>query len=75
MARTRNAVETVPFTIRTTPWVIDTVEVLARTGRFGKNGAEVAEELLRAKLREVELEGWLEKSERRAKPRTRASYA
>jgi hypothetical protein len=75
MARSRNSVETVPYTIRTTPWVVDTVEVLARTGRFGKNGAEVAEELLRAKLREVEREGWLEKSERRASARSRASHA
>ncbi len=75
MSRGRNSVETVPFTIRTTPWVVDTVEVLAKTGRFGKNPAQVAEELLRAKLREVEREGWLAKSERRPRARMRGSYA
>lgn len=48
--------------ISTTPWVADTLDLLARTGRFGKAPSEVAEELLRAKLREIELEGWLAKS-------------
>jgi len=38
------------------------LELLANLGRFGKNGSEVGEELLRAKLREVELEGWVEKA-------------
>jgi hypothetical protein len=61
MARAPNAVETEIIKISTTPWVSETLERLARTGRFGKNPSEVADELLRAKLREVELEGWLEK--------------
>ncbi|WP_242353922.1 hypothetical protein [Anaeromyxobacter sp. SG64] len=65
MARPRNSVETQPVTIRTTPWVVEALDVLATTGRFGKNAAEVAEELLRAKLRDVEREGWMEKAPRR----------
>lgn len=59
MARSRNSVETKPVTIRTTPWVLQTLDALAASGRFGKNPAEVAEELLRSKLRDVETEGWL----------------
>jgi hypothetical protein len=59
MARTRNAVKTVWIKISTTPQVHDVLTRLAQTGRFGKSATEVAEELLRAKMREVELEGWL----------------
>jgi hypothetical protein len=59
MSRTKNAVETKNVKISTTPWVFETLERLARTGRFGKAATEVAEELLRAKLREIEMEGWL----------------
>lgn len=68
MPRTKNAVETRTVKISTTPWVVETLDVLAKTGRFGKAASEVAEELLRAKLREVELEGWLDrpKATRRA---------
>jgi hypothetical protein len=61
MARAHNSVETQLVKISTTPWAVKTLEVLARTGRFGKNAAAVAEELLRAKLRDVEREGWLAK--------------
>jgi hypothetical protein len=61
MARIANAVETVPLHLSTTPQVKELLDLLAQTGRFGKNGSEVGEELLRAKLREVELEGWLER--------------
>lgn len=73
MARTRNAVETVPVHLSTTPQIWDLLEALADTGRFGKNPSEVGEELLRAKVREVELEGWLERSahvRRQRPPRT-----
>ena len=59
--RPPNAVETVPLHLSTTPQVKELLESLAVTGRFGKNASEVGEELLRAKLREVELEGWLER--------------
>lgn len=65
MARAQNTVETHVVTISTTPWVGETLESLAKTGRFGKNPSDVAEELLRAKLREIETEGWLEKPARR----------
>jgi len=61
MPRSRNAVETVDVHLSTTRQVRELLERLADTGRFGKNASEVGEELLRAKLREVELEGWLEK--------------
>lgn len=59
MAQARNAIETVPVKLSTTPQVVKALEALAKTGKFGKNASEVAEELLRAKLREIELEGWL----------------
>ena len=59
MPRSPNPVETHLVKISTTPWVVRTLDDLAETGRFGKNAAEVAEELLRAKLREIEQEGWL----------------
>ncbi len=62
MPRTRNPVETELVKISTTPWAVRTLDKLAKTGRFGKNAAQVAEELLRAKLREVEKEGWLKKA-------------
>jgi hypothetical protein len=68
MPRTRNAVDTRPVKLSTTPWVVETLEMLAKTGRFGKAPSEVAEELLRAKLREIELEGWLD----RARPKRHA---
>jgi DNA repair protein RadC len=58
MPRARNAVETVKLQLSTTPQVAELLELLAKTGRFGKNASEVAEELMRTKLREVELEGW-----------------
>lgn len=67
MARARNSVETVKLHLSTTPQVARMLEALAKTGRFGKNASEAAEELMRAKLREVELEGWLD-----APPRHRA---
>ena len=68
MARGRNPVVTQSVKVSTTPWVTVSLERLARTGRFGKNASEVAEELLRAKLRELELEGWLDReASRRAR--------
>ncbi len=65
MPRTRNAVDTVKLQLSTTPQVVRALEQLANTGKFGKNASEAAEELLRTKLREIELEGWLRR------PRTR----
>lgn len=62
MARSRNAIETVKLQLSTTPQVVDALELLAKTGKFGKNASEAGEELLRMKLREIELEGWLSRT-------------
>jgi Arc/MetJ-type ribon-helix-helix transcriptional regulator len=59
MTRTRNVVDTVKLQLSTTPQVVDALEALVKTGKFGKNASEAGEELLRLKLREIELEGWL----------------
>lgn len=59
MARIRNAVSTVKLQLSTTPQVVKALGQLANTGKFGKNASEAAEELLRSKLRELEVEGWL----------------
>ena len=59
MARTRNPVETTKVQLSTTPQVVRALEALAKTGMFGKNAAEVAEELMRQKLREVMRDGWV----------------
>jgi hypothetical protein len=59
VARTRNSVKTVKLQLSTTPQVVAALESLASTGKFGKNASEAGEELLRVKLREIELEGWL----------------
>jgi hypothetical protein len=68
MGRNKNPVDTVELHLSTTPQVKELLERLATTGRFGKNGSEVGEELLRAKLREVELEGWLDRPVQRRRP-------
>jgi len=52
-------VPTVKVHLATTPQVVAALERLVATGKFGKSASEVAEELLRLKLREIELEGWL----------------
>lgn len=62
MPRSRNPVNTVKLQLSTTPQVVEALEALAKTGKFGKNASEAGEELLRLKLREVELEGWLTRS-------------
>jgi hypothetical protein len=59
MRRARNSVRTVKLHLSTTPQVVAALEQLAVTGKFGKNPTEAGEELLRLKLREIELEGWL----------------
>jgi len=38
--------------------VIERLDALAMTGLYGKNGTEVAEELLRQKLLEIEIPKW-----------------
>jgi hypothetical protein len=44
--------------ISTTPQVLRALQQLVRTGLFGKSVAEVAEELMRGRLRELVREGW-----------------
>jgi len=51
--RTRNTVPTAELKLSTTDQVVAYLEKLARTGMFGKNPSEVAEQLLREKLREI----------------------
>jgi hypothetical protein len=60
VARSRNPVETVKLQLSTTNQVVEALEALAKTGKFGKNASEAGEELLRLKLREIELEGWID---------------
>lgn len=45
--------------VETTAEVEDALARLVTTGLFGRTVASVAEELLRDKLRQIELEGWL----------------
>jgi hypothetical protein len=65
VARIRNTVETVKLQLSTTPQVVAALDALAKTGKFGKTASEIGEELLRLKLREIELEGWLQAPGRR----------
>ncbi len=57
-ARKNNVVETKTAAIRTTLQTWSELERLARTGLFGKTPSEVAEQLVREKLRELLLQGW-----------------
>ncbi len=57
-SRRPNRVETSHLNLSTTPQVVARLDVLALTGLYGKNGTEVAEELLRQKLREIEIPEW-----------------
>ena len=67
-ARQPNVVETVPLKLSTTPQVIGRLETLAITGLYGKNGTEVAEQLLRQKLLEIEIPAWAKPVSRSRKP-------
>jgi len=73
MPRAPNQVETIKVQLSTTPQVVESLEKLAKTGKFGKNASEAAEELLRLKLREIELEGWLDEKPRTARRRKPSS--
>ncbi|MEW6307322.1 MAG: hypothetical protein AB1705_28035 [Verrucomicrobiota bacterium] len=46
MPRTPNSLKTVTITVSTTPPVYEYLEVLVRSGLFGKNPAEAAERLI-----------------------------
>ena len=53
MARQKNSVETVQITLAVTPAIRDFLDQLSQSGFYGKNSAETAAELLKAKLREI----------------------
>jgi hypothetical protein len=61
MARPENITPTETLRLSTTPQVVALLEQLARTGLHGKNPNEVAEELVRLKLREALRSGELTK--------------
>lgn len=67
-ARRPNPVETLTLKLSTTPQVVARLEALALTGLYGKNGTEVAEELLRQKVREIDIPGWAEQGSHGGKP-------
>ena len=63
-ARKKNQIETLPLKLSTTRQIHERLDQLALTGVFGKSKTEVAEELLRAKLREVEVPPWVSSTAR-----------
>lgn len=73
MPRSKNPVETEAVKLSTTPQVCGLLDKLAEQGLFGKNRSEVAEQLLREKLRELTEGGWLARETSRGPARGRAS--
>jgi hypothetical protein len=69
--RDRNIVGTKKLHLSTTTQVLDALDALVRTGLFGKTRTEVAEELLRVKVREAVSVGWLERSAAAVAPKAR----
>jgi hypothetical protein len=61
MPRGRNQISTEPLKLSTSDEVARQLDLLLHTGLFGKTRAEVAELLLRERLREIILEGWSER--------------
>jgi len=68
-ARRPNLAKTSPLKLSTTPQVVARLDALALTGLYGKNGSEVAEELLRLKLREIDVPAWAEHGPKRGSRR------
>jgi hypothetical protein len=62
MPRDKNTVSTAKVHLSTTPQVLSSLDALVKTGLFGKTRTEVAEELLRLKVREAVAEGWVERA-------------
>lgn len=58
MARSVNPVATKVVKMRTTEETWRQLERLVTTGLFGKTASEVADQLVREKLRELLLQGW-----------------
>ena len=61
--RAGNKIKTKTMKVSTTPAVYEQLLLLVKTGLFGKNPSEVAEELLRDKLRDRIREGWTASTE------------
>lgn len=59
MSRTANVSTTQQLRISTTNAVVSLLDQIAATGLYGKNRAEVAEEMLREKIREAVRNGLL----------------
>jgi hypothetical protein len=57
MARPKNTTETVQITISTTQQVKDLLELLSRSGLYGKNAADTAHALLKEKIRDLQRDG------------------
>jgi hypothetical protein len=68
MAKTKNNTATERLTISTTPEVVRVLKWLAEQGYWGKNPAEVAEELMRRKLVEEFVDQKKFNGEQRAQP-------
>jgi hypothetical protein len=72
MPRDRNTIATKKLHLSTTAQVLAVLDAFVRTGLFGKTRTEVAEELLRVKVRDAVTDGWLERSANTApKPHAR----
>jgi hypothetical protein len=53
MPRNKNDIETVQFTVSTTPQVEDYLKNLLKSGLYGHNVAEAAERLITEQLRQL----------------------
>ena len=53
MPRAKNDIETVTFTVSTTPHVEEYLRHLLKSGLYGHNIAEAAERLITAQIREL----------------------
>jgi hypothetical protein len=67
MGRTRNDVNTVQLTISTTPYVVEELKKLVRTGHYGKNAAEAAERLIAIELQKLFGEEAMKRTKRKTK--------
>ncbi len=57
MARPKNTTGTVQITISTTQQVKDLLELLSKSGLYGKNAADTAHALLTEKIRDLQRDG------------------
>lgn len=57
MARPKNTTDTIQITLSTTPQVKELLEILSRSGLYGKNAAETATMLIAEKIRDLQRDG------------------